>query len=147
MKKLLTFAHLWILVLPWFLSFTGALSNQLVLAANHDRFPVLLNEHKLRDFENAESERNEIRDIRSLLGDSVQQLDDGMLDDVHCVMTDQTHLNFLADWIDLHTETCSPGDLLLNIGDYLGTYSFWVWFALVLSDIQRKNADLETEYR
>lgn len=149
MKKLLTFAYLWILALPLFLGFAGAASNQLVLAANHDKFPVMVNARKLREFEQAQEQP--VRAIEHLFGvddpPQAQNDPDGMLDDVHCVMTKDTHLNFLADWIDLKDATYSPGDLLLEAGDYTGQYSFWVWFALILAEIKRKNADLEDQYR
>lgn len=138
MKKFLSFAFLWILALPLLLTFTGAASNQLVLAANHDKFPVMVNERKLKEFETRDDK--EIQAIASELGIQVQpdvEPDDGMIDDVHCVMTDHTHLNFLADWIDFGS-IYSPGDLLLMLGDYLQPLSFPIWFAVVLADFRKR---------
>jgi hypothetical protein len=122
MKRLLSFAYIWILALPLFLNFVGAGMNQAVIAANHDKFPVMVNHRKADKF-----------------GTDA----DGMLDDVHCLMTKDTNLNFLADWIDLKEAIYSPGDLLLIFADYLSPLVFPAWFAVMLVDTRRKNAELE----
>lgn len=66
--------------------------------------------------------------------------DDGFLDDTHCVMTSDTHLNFLADWIDLHYATYSPGDLLLELGSQGMIYSPFIWAFVVIGKL-RKHED------
>lgn len=142
MKRILSFAYLWILAIPIFFIFTGAASNQLVIAANHDKFPVMLNERKLREREKRNEDREEvIQKIASMIGIDVPKAvepDDSMLDDVHCVMTKDTHLNFLADWIDLQEAIYSPGDLLMEFGDYIWPFAFPAWFALILNDFRRR---------
>lgn len=142
MKRLLSFAYLWILALPLFFTFLGAASNQAVIAANHDRFPVMVNERKLKTIEKRETdEDNVLADIGGLIGIKLTPPpppDDGMIDDVHCVMTPETHLNFLADWIDLNDAIYSPGDLLLYLGSYLQPISFPIWFAIILCEFRRR---------
>lgn len=143
MKRVLGFARLWILLLPIFLGFLGAASNQLVLAANHDKFPVMVNERKLREFEARDKEQaSEVQALGNLVGLDLQPPpppDDGMLDSTHCVMTPETHLNFLADWIDLQEAIFSPGDLLMDIGGFLSQYAFIFWLAFVLNDYARRD--------
>lgn len=141
MLKFLSFARLWILAIPLALNFTGALSNQLVIAANHDTFPVMVNARLLKKLEERSQKPDIFQSLGSLIGLDIkpqeQEPFDGMLDDVHCVMTDSTHLNFLADWIDLKDAIYSPGDMLLMLGDYLSAFAFPAWFALVLMDYRR----------
>jgi hypothetical protein len=109
---------LWILLTPLALGITGALSNQLVLAVNGDTFPVHVNTVKVVDFTGH---------------DQLPMDDQGhlMLDDTHCVMTSKTHLNFLADWIDMKQDIESPGDILLELGDWTWTFCPFIWGAEV----------------
>lgn len=142
MKRIFGFARLWILLLPLLIGFTGAASNQLVLAANHDKFPVMVNERKLREFEDRDAKaENVIQALGNLVGVNIvppkQDIDDDMLDDVHCVMSEKTHLNFLADWIDMHTAMMSPGDMLIDFGGFLQEYAFVFWLAFVLNDYSK----------
>lgn len=111
MLTLLRRARAWILAVPLTLSFIGAASNQAVIYANHDRFPVMLNSAKVTHYE----------------PDA-----DGMIDKVHSVMQPTDHLKFLADWIDLGDGMYSPGDLLLMLGDWLWTYAPLVWAICLL---------------
>ena len=127
MKALFFKAKLYILALPLLLIFIGAAMNQAVIAANHDKFPVMLNEHRAAKFI-----QNHKECFLGLVCVDVQASDDGMLDEVHCLMTPSTHLNFLADWIDLHHGMYSPGDLLLMLGDYLLDYAPLVWALLMI---------------
>lgn len=106
---------LWWVIAPYLLTGIGAASNQAVLIANHDKFPVLLNEKARAHFEPDEN---------------------GLIDKEHCVMTPQTHLNALADVFDLHDGWYSIGDFLLMLGDWLGTFCFFVWVALVLQKLK-----------
>ncbi len=111
MRRFLRETYLWVLLLPFALQFVGAASNQAVLIANHDKFPVMVNDT--------------VRDI-------MQPDANGLIDKEHCVMTAQTHLNFLADIFDFHTAWVSIGDLLLDLGAWLGTFCPFVWgFAVI----------------
>jgi hypothetical protein len=124
MKKFLVFARasfLWLLLLPFALQYGGAASNQLVLIANHDTFPVMVNQIKLQSVLANDPKAPE-----------ETPLPDGMLDDVHCVMTSDTHLNFLADIFDLHDATYSIGDFLLIAGEQSEQACIFLWIVLAL---------------
>ena len=111
---------LWVLLAPYAVSYMGFASNQLVLIANHDKFPVLLNE-KARTSFNPDA--------------------NGLIDERHCVMTKQTHLNALADIFDLHTAWYSVGDGLLFTGEWLESFCFFVWVALVIQKLRMATND------
>lgn len=114
---------LWILLLPYAIGFLGAASNQLVLNANGDTFPVRLNLAKAAKF----------------AGEDAVTLPDGtiMLDETHCLMTSKTHLNWLADIFDFHEDIESVGDLLLNFGGWLQTFCPFVFVAVVCEKLRR----------
>jgi Family of unknown function (DUF5317) len=109
---------LWILAAPIAIGFIGAASNQAVLIANHDRFPVLLNAVGLQ---------HAIESGIVVTGDDII-----MIDETHCVMTSKTRLNFLADIFDFHSEWVSVGDMLLDLSDWLWHFCPAIWFALVI---------------
>lgn len=98
---------LWILLLPYAATFVGAASNQLVLIANHDKFPVLANSVKLE----------------AMGYDAANE----MIDDTHCVMTHQTHLNAFADIFDFNDGIYSVGDLLIMTGGWLSGFCIYIW--------------------
>jgi len=124
MKKLLSFLRtpfLWVLLLPYAFIFAGAASNQLVIIANHGKFPVRTNAvHALKWV------------------DPENPLPDGMLDEVHCIMTDETHLNFLADIIDEHEAVKSVGDLALEFGEWSNTFAPFLYIGLVIVELKKK---------
>jgi hypothetical protein len=106
--------RLYILALPVLFIVLGAASNQAVLIANHDKFPVLENAVRLN------------RDVKR---GTVKVLNDGtiMLDEVHCLMTNETHLNFLADIFDFGHQIESIGDLFIDFGQWLWGYAPFIW--------------------
>jgi len=109
-------SFLWLLLLPFALYFGGAASNQAVLIANHDKFPVMVNSQRLASFEQNSG-----------------KLVDGMIDDVHCVMTDQTHLNALADIFDFKDAGIySIGDLMIMSGASSEQSCIFLWIVLAL---------------
>ena len=119
MRKLAAFfrvTFLWILLLPYFFTFVGAASNQAVLIANGDKFPVLLNIVKQHEY-----------DVDA----------NGFLDATHCLMTKNTHLNALEDIFDFHTDIYSVGDLLLETGDWLGSFCTFVWGAFAIAKLHK----------
>jgi Family of unknown function (DUF5317) len=120
MKRFFRVTMLWILLLPGMLYFLGAASNQLVLIANHDKFPVMLNE-KTAHLTNTDG---------NVIVDSY-----GMLDDTHCLMTHDTHLNFLADIFDRHDAYYSVGDGLIYLGEYLWTFMPFMWLGLIVNKL------------
>ena len=113
---------LWILLLPYSFVFLGAASNQLVFWANNDTFPVKVNLVK----------------AQHTAPDAIR-LADGtiMLDDVHCLMTNKTHLNLLADNWDFHDEIDSIGDLLLEAGEWLSGFCIFVWITIVIGRLRK----------
>ena len=122
--KFLRTTSLWIILLPLALSIGGAASNQLVLIANHDTFPVNVNRVKINAFLEPEEDGTPGTTIK--LPDGTE-----MIDDLHCVMTSKTHLNFLADEFDLRN-IYSVGDFMLMLASWLWTFVFYVWgFAVV----------------
>ena len=126
---------LYLLAIPALFFFLGAASNQVVLIANHDKFPVMLNDTKSAviadDLKGAE--------IPPLIYHAVVK--DGMIDNTHCLMTQQTHLNALADVFDLGS-IYSVGDFLLMLADWL-----WAFMpCLFVFDVVRKLKAREEKY-
>jgi hypothetical protein len=114
---------LYIVAIPLLFTFLGAASNQLVLIANHDTFPVMVNSTKLAAFQAGNS------------GDG-PLLAPGMLDDTHCIMTKDTHLNFLADIFDFEDGVYSIGDLSSELGAAIWPYSIFIWAFAVIRKLQ-----------
>lgn len=123
MLKWMRKTSLYILAIPTLFVLLGAASNQAVLIANHDTFPVMLNKATAQKIIAQQSVETPIEN-----GDLV------MLDETHCLMTNQTHLNLLADIFDMHNSTESIGDLSLDLGGWL-----WVFAPFVFGfDVIRK---------
>ena len=115
---------LYLLAIPVLFTFLGAASNQVVLIANHDTFPVMVNAKKLQEMTEPREQKSRLRykPIPALeTGDTV------MIDDVHCNMTSETHLNFLADVFDLHNAIYSIGDFMLMLGEWFGVFAPFVF--------------------
>lgn len=102
----------------------GAASNQAVLNANHDKFPVEVNTFKeeIMVYKMQQEWKDATADI-----ENAPSLPEGMIDDTHCIMTEYTHLNWLADVFDLKDGIYSIGDFLLMLGGYLWTFAPFVW--------------------
>lgn len=110
-------SFLYILLAPWAILGIGVASNQAVLQANHDTFPVLVNSIKLA----------------GILPDGViiTPGQSQAIDEVHVTMTPDTHLNFLADIFDLGN-IYSIGDFAIMLGEWLNTFAPFVWgFAVI----------------
>lgn len=130
MSRLMSFLRytaLWILLLPIAISYAGCASNQLVLWANNDTFPVKINVVKLLEFTNGHP--------------IILPSGTIMIDDTHCVMTSQTHLNLLADNWDFRNDGIeSIGDVLLDLGSWLSSFCPFVWGAFVIFKLRREHA-------
>jgi hypothetical protein len=124
MFKFLRKTALWIVIAPWALFGLGAASNQVVLQANHDKFPVMVNTLKERVMV-AQAQAN----YKELAADAGidPTLPAGMIDDTHCVMTDKTHLNFLADVFDLKDGIYSIGDFTILLGEWMSGFAPFIW--------------------
>lgn len=136
MFKFLRKTSLYLLAVPVLAFFLGAGSNQLVLNANGDTFPVRISQAKLEVLEHGDTVV--LEDGTKMVGD-VMVLTDGkiMLDPVHCVMTSKTHLNFLADVIDVGSIE-SFGDLLLDFGSWTWTFAPYVWLFVVAQKLYKQ---------
>ncbi len=120
MLKFLRKTYLYLLAVPLLFTFLGAASNQLVLIANHDTFPVMVNDQKLQEMATAKAQ-NVFNLFRP---DPAPKTEDAvMLDEVHCNMTSKTHLNALADIFDMKDAIYSVGDFSLMLGDWLGQFA------------------------
>jgi hypothetical protein len=135
MFKFLRQTALWILLTPIAITWGGAGLNQLVLNANHDTFPVEINTLKEKVF--VAKATAEWKDMAAEYGID-GTLPAGMIDDVHCVMTSKTHLNFLADVFDFKDGIYSVGDGLIYLGEWLGQFSLIVWGTVVISRLRKQ---------
>lgn len=142
--KLLSFLRttsLWILLLPVVLTVTGAASNQLVLIANRDTFPVLVNDKRVRmaasegSTEEPTSDAPKVHEVFSTMP-AVEADNTVYLDDVHVVMTHSTHLNFLADVFDLRS-IYSIGDFFIIVGSWLQGFALFVYVYAVTSKLRK----------
>ena len=122
---------LYILAIPVLFTFLGAASNQSVLIMNHDTFPVMVNAKTLQEM----TEPREQKSINFNKPQPAFETDDAvMLDEVHCAMTPNTHLNFLADIFDMKDAIYSIGDFSLMLGEW-----FWAFAPFVfVFDVTRK---------
>lgn len=127
MFKLLKAAHLHIILIPILFIILGAASNQAVLIANHDTFPVSINPIAVLAL------------TGHVGGLKIKKIpDSGMLDTTHCIMTDKTRLNYLADIFDLHDKYVSIGDLFLDFGYWLWSFAPYLWGYTVIIDLRKK---------
>ena len=137
MFKFLRKTSLYILAIPALAFSLGLLSNQAVLWKNHDRFPVMWNDYKVAQYDLMlhKVAAGKDKDAAEQAGfDIVALEEDGFIDDTHCVMTPDTHLNLLGDIVDLKDATYSVGDGLIELGEWLGSFSLF----LFLFDVVRK---------
>lgn len=126
----------WVIAIPLLLILFGAASNQLVLVVNWGKFPVMLNSAQSAKLQKSKADyKKPFRASNTSVSVStVRRADDpdGMIDDVHCVMSHSNNLKFLADWINLGDGIYSPGDLLLMLGSTLQVFAPVLWVVLVV---------------
>ena len=128
-RRFLCSSFLWILLAPYAVTGLGIASNQAVLIANHDKFPVMVNPVKLDEFSGPKTEI----DIVAVLTGKPSPTDATYIDDVHIVMTSDTHLNALADIFDFHSAIYSVGDFGLMLGEWMSGFCPFVFLALVFN--------------
>lgn len=109
----------WIAI-PYGMLYFGIGLNQLALVANHNQMPVDL--------------------PASLWGvcvDPINAFGEAM-DTIHSCMTKDAHLKFLCDWIVIGNPNpdyiMSPGDLFIFAYEWLVSFVWYVWAALVVKD-------------
>lgn len=139
--------YVYLLLIPILLFLLGSASNQAVLVANWGKFPVMVNERQLEKLQQPQDSLEDI--INNWLGpkDGNQSFSvtntmiradkhpingTQFIDDVHSVMGHNSHLKFLADYINLREEICSPGDLMIYLGLFLFPWFIPAWAALNL---------------
>lgn len=105
---------LFLALLPYALFGVGAGLNQAVVIENHGKFPVRMNSAALIAYAKA---------------GKVQP--DGMIDKVHCVMTETTKLNMFGDIFDFGDGIESVGDLLVDASSAVGGHLFMIGFVFV----------------
>jgi hypothetical protein len=128
---------LWILLAPAVLFGTGVASNQLVLFANHDTFPVSINPVKLQVFTGGVLVKEPIPHFEG--GVTITLLDGTvMMDDTHVVMSSKTHLNWLADVFDMHSTIYSIGDFMLMLAEWLWAFAPFVWAFEVIRRLKQE---------
>lgn len=148
MLKFLRKSALWIIALPLLLNVLGAASNQLVLKANSDCFPVMWNDYKANEYrldlaKKAQSSDPEVSLQAQFDIEALEQ--GGFIDNTHVIMTSHTHLNLLGDIIDFHTAIYSVGDLSIELGDYLWSYAPLTWGLVVVTKL-KKEEDSEWQH-
>jgi hypothetical protein len=129
MFKLLRKSLLYIVLAPYLVIGLGMASNQLVLNANNDTFPVRLNPIKAFDWS------NKGKLLRVIPPDMFPKYPKGAVfinDNLHVMMTPDTHLNWLADIFDFHNSVISIGDMLLDFGEWLNGFAFYLWAGALL---------------
>lgn len=149
LKRVLAFlrkTYLWVLALPIAFVLLGAASNQTVLIANHDTFPVLLNSKKVAEMTRTEGPGATLDQVMCRVLDICGNrfgvwcsgvrygdwVDGQFIDDTHVVMNADSHLKALSDVIDLKTEIDSPGDLFIDLGEFLFGFALTIWPALAV---------------
>lgn len=109
---------LYILAIPAFCFLLGAGLNQVVMIANHDKFPVMVNQVRTRTEENP------------------QGLQPGdMIDSEHVVMQDSDHFKYLADIFDFGS-IYSVGDGFSELGEYGWSFLPLVWVYAICRKVQ-----------
>ena len=121
--KLLRSSCLWLLLAPYAIWGLGMASNQAVLMANHDTFPVMVNPVKLAEFLP--------KNMPIAVGQSQ------MIDSIHETMTTDTHLNALADIFEFGS-IYSVGDFGIMLGNWLNTFAPFVWGFAVIKKLYDK---------
>lgn len=106
LKRIFTFLGWPLLLVPQLIFWTGALLNQIAIAANHGLMPVYMPACEYG-------------------------VESGIIDARHICMTSAMHFKFLSDWINVG-DILSPGDVLLGMGDMLIIPAFWMWIAYVM---------------
>lgn len=122
---------LYILAIPLLFIVLGAASNQAVMIANHNTFPVQINLVKMYEWTNKGQTVVVVPPVPGVAPGAV------MIDDTHCLMTDKTHLNFMADVFDFHNSIESIGDLSIDLGEWLWMPAPFVWAFAVMKKLNQ----------
>ncbi len=146
MFKFLSKVPYWYLIaIPLLLTFMGAASNQAVLIANGDKFPVMASEEKLQKYCQPQEASDSLSAViaKALAGRSAIVKETApdpytcsnggeFLDEVHVIMTPKSHLRPLADIFDMHDGIYSIGDFSLMLGEWIMGWAPLAWIVLVI---------------
>ena len=147
MWKLIKKVPYWYLIaIPLLATFLGAASNQAVLIANGDKFPVMYNNEKIHQSCQTHDALAATPFIALLLGPQAPKLiepkpakDEDLcqnggkfLDDTHVIMDKDSHLKALADIFDMHDAVYSIGDFVLMLGEWMFDWASIAWLVLVI---------------
>lgn len=140
------------IAIPLLLIFSGVFSNQLVLVANWGKFPVMVNQRQVElmqdDFDKPKMDSiffdSSIHFTKTkqskLKRPKYPVKDTEFLDDIHSIMGHNSNLKGLADWINLGDAIYSPGDLLLELGEWLFAFTPLMWLVLILCKLVSLNS-------
>lgn len=137
-KRLLKVPYWYLIAIPLLLTFMGAASNQAVLIANGDTFPVMVNAEKIQKWcapvEDADPLAAIIHAITHQPAPDLNSCAYGgvFIDGVHTIMQPKDRLKFLADIFDFHSAIYSVGDGLLMAGEWIFSWAPLAWLVLVL---------------
>ena len=150
-KKLFKVPYWFLIAIPMLCIGLGTLSNQVVLWANFDKFPVMYNAEKVHlSCQPADKTGSLAADIiKALKGDKPSKTHNlhlqlsapdanacangGIfLDDVHVIMNKDSKLKALADIWDFHDATYSIGDFMLMLGDWFMGWAPLAWLVLII---------------
>jgi hypothetical protein len=146
--------YLWVIVLPFLIALLGVSSNQVVLIANSDTFPVMINPKKAAEVSKYDPCTSGPDGMdQKVTGKSFSVWNtrydadlakcpitdaSGMLDESHCWMNfngKKTHLNALADIIDVQDSIMSIGDVLIVSGFNLIEFGAVLWVFLAAAKL------------
>ena len=139
LKKLLKVPYWYLIAIPLLSIALGTVSNQVVLWANFDKFPVMSNNEKIhQSCQTPDRPKAPKKDAPSILKpqpakDSDLCRNGGIfLDDTHVIMTKDSKLKFLADIWDFHEVTYSIGDFFLMFAEWMLSWAPLAWLVLVI---------------
>jgi hypothetical protein len=154
LKKLRKIPYWYLIAIPLLLTLIGAASNQAVLIANGDKFPVLVNDEKLtsmcapsdasnalaaaiaKALGNAKPSHVVPKPTVKLSAPDYNSCSNGgeFIDDTHTIMTGQSRLKPLADIFDMKQAIYSVGDFFLIASDWMWDWAVLAWLVLVIRE-------------
>src|SRR5208282_614182 len=129
MKFLRKFPYWYLLAVPILLYCLGVSSNQIVLVANHGKFPVMMNASWM-DMK-CSTAGMDPEDVEAMPSSWCGKGGE-MLDETHSVMGPNSHLKALADILPIGHAIYSIGDSLLYLGAWLLSFTPYMWLALTV---------------
>lgn len=146
LKKL---PYWYLIAIPLLAYSLGTVSNQAVIWANGDKFPVLYNNEKIHNSCQTPDSNDDKNFISLIVGhknsvapsaqSAPKTIDSDLcqnggefLDDTHTIMNKNSRLTFLADIFDFDAHTYSVGDFLILFGEWMWKWAGIAWLALII---------------